>query len=87
MNTLNMSKSIAGPGRFLQVNVLKLEYGNLEYSAYIEVNWRASPYFNPVYLEVELFFPDRVNITSVITSHISAQDIIHIFQTSVTSKL
>lgn len=80
MNTLNMSKSIAGPDRFLQVNVLKLEYGNLEYSAYIEVNWRASPYFNPVY-------PDRVNITSVITSHISAQDIILIFQTSVTSKL
>lgn len=38
MNTLNKSKSIAGPDRFLQVNVLKLEYGNLEYPAYIDVN-------------------------------------------------
>lgn len=38
MNTLNKSKSVAGPDRFLQVNVLKLEYGNLEYPAYIDVN-------------------------------------------------
>lgn len=36
-----MSKSSDGPGRFLYINDLKnswyLEYGNLEYPAYVEV--------------------------------------------------
>lgn len=71
-----ISKSIAGPDRFLYINDLKNSW-YLEYPAYVEVFWEAEvqPYL--VYIEVEPFFRSAEH-----TSHISAHGNFHIFKTS-----
>lgn len=56
-----MSKSSDGPGRFLYINDLKnswyLEYGNLEYPAYVEVFEKAEALILPGLSRSGAIFP------------------------------